>query len=110
MASGRRDCRGSGCNRREVGISLSEVHQRRIGDRLGTTRVGNRHEPFEQRIVFRMVPADVRGQVLAETDYCETGKPIPKYNNVFIIVLVCVGLVRAMEDQRSAETISVLTL
>jgi len=57
-----------------------------------------------------MVPANVRGQVLAEVDDYETGKPIPKYNNVFIIVLVCVGLVRAMEDQRSAETVSVLTL
>jgi len=109
-ASGRRNCRGSGCNWREVGVSLSEVHQRRVGDRFGTTRVSNRHELSEQGIVFRMVPANVHGQPLAEINDYRTGEPIPEHNNEFIGVLVCIGLVLASEDQRSAETVSVLTL
>ena len=110
MASGWRDCGGSGCNRWEVVVSLGEVHQRRVGNRLSTTRVGNGHELFEQGIVFRMIPANIHGQVLAEIYGYKTGEPIPKYNNVFIIILVCIGLVRAMEDQRGTKTVSVLTL
>jgi hypothetical protein len=41
---------------------------------------------------------NVHGQALAELAM-ETDEPIPKYHNVFIIVLVCVGLVLAMDDQ-----------
>jgi len=40
----------------------------------------------------------------------ETNEPIPKYHNVFIVVLACMGLVQAVDDKGSAETVSVLTL
>ena len=66
---------------------------------------------FEQGIVFRVIPTNVHGQALTETDdYKTTSEPISEYDNVFIIVLVSIGLVLAKEDQRSTETVSVLTL
>jgi len=40
----------------------------------------------------------------------EIDGPISKYHNVFIFVLVCMGLVRVMDNKGSAETVSVLTL
>lgn len=60
--------------------------------------------------MLRMVPANVHGQALAETDDYGTGEPIPEHNNVFAGVLVRIGLVLTSEDQRSAETVGVLTL
>jgi len=39
-----------------------------------------------------------------------TNKPIPKDRGVLVIVLVSVGLVLAMDDQGSTETVGVLAL
>ena len=57
-----------------------------------------------------MVPANVHGQALAEIDDYRAGEPIPEHNNVFVGVLVCIGLVLASENQGSAETVGVLSL
>ena len=65
VAGGWRHRRGSGCNRWDVSVSLSEIHQRCIRDRFSTTRVGDGHEVFEQGVVFRVVPVNIRGQALA---------------------------------------------
>ena len=42
---------------------MNKVHQRCVGDRLCATRVGDRHEVFEQRIVFCVVPVNIYVQV-----------------------------------------------
>ena len=39
-----------------------------------------------------------------------TDEPISKDHNVFIAVLVCVGLVLAMDNKRSTEAVGVLAL
>lgn len=57
-----------------------------------------------------MVPANVHGQALAAIDGNKTGEPIPKYDGVVIIVQACMGFIQGMEDQRSTETVGILTL
>jgi len=39
-----------------------------------------------------------------------TDEPIPEDHDVFITVLVCVGLVLAMDNKWSTETVGVLAL
>jgi hypothetical protein len=57
---------------------MSEVHQRCVGDRLGTTRIGDGHEMFEQGIMFRVVPTNVHNQTPAEVSGDETGRTSPQ--------------------------------
>ena len=39
-----------------------------------------------------------------------TDEPIPEDRDVFIVILVCVGLVLAMDNKGSTETVGVLAL
>lgn len=62
VAGGWRHSRSSGRDRWEISVPMNEVHQRCVWDWLCAARIGDRHEVFEQGIMFRVVPTNVHRQ------------------------------------------------
>lgn len=92
----------------DVSIPVCKVHQRCIGDWLGTTGISNGHEVFEQWIMLCVVPMNDHRQTRWSLTGTKPDEPIAKYHSVFVIVRL--NLFQGVDDKGSTETVSILAL